>query len=224
MSNTIEALSKIVSPPIPEPEVAVPGTLGKEDFLRLLIAQMEKQDPLSPQDATDFTAQLAQFSSLEQLISVNQNLGGLGTLGNLSEQMLAAGAIGKIAHVMGDTISVSSSQPASVAFNLSRSSATTQLNVYDANDGRVAQLQLGELEAGDNSYRWNGLNEQGNTVPDGNYRFEIVASDATGAPIGVDTQFSGVVTGVRFDRGTPQFQIGGASYSMEDVIGLDLAG
>jgi flagellar basal-body rod modification protein FlgD len=51
-------------------------------FLKLLIAQMKHQDPLAPQDSTQYIAQLAQFSSLEQLTSINQKLGQLLDLGN----------------------------------------------------------------------------------------------------------------------------------------------
>ncbi|MDJ0788726.1 MAG: flagellar hook capping FlgD N-terminal domain-containing protein [Myxococcota bacterium] len=50
------------------------GALGQEDFLRMLITQLENQDPLNPQDATEFTAQLAQFSSLEQLIAMREGI------------------------------------------------------------------------------------------------------------------------------------------------------
>ncbi len=75
------AINAINTDTIPSSETTRPTTdvLGKDDFLQLLVAQLQHQDPLKPMDSTEFTAQLAQFSSLEQLYNVNDNLGELGT-------------------------------------------------------------------------------------------------------------------------------------------------
>jgi flagellar basal-body rod modification protein FlgD len=56
-------------------ETSKKGTLGRDDFLKMLLAQLENQDPLDPQDATEFTAQLATFSMLEQLVSIQEGIG-----------------------------------------------------------------------------------------------------------------------------------------------------
>ena len=58
-------------------QTAVKKELGKEDFLTLLVTQLKNQDPMNPMESTDFTAQLAQFSSLEQLFGVNDALGNI---------------------------------------------------------------------------------------------------------------------------------------------------
>jgi flagellar basal-body rod modification protein FlgD len=223
MSSIIDSVSKLVSPPSAPAESLPPGTLGKEDFMRLLIEQMKAQDPLNPQDPADFTAQLAQFSSLEQLLAVNNSLGSLGVLGSLNEQILATSSIGKLAHVNGESISVSDGQTTTISFNLPRDSTTTLLNVYNDAGGRVAQLNLGTLNAGDNRYLWNGLSESGSPVPAGTYRFEVAATDSAGLQIPAETQLSGIVTGVRFDGVQPMLIIGGVAYPMADIAGLDVA-
>ena len=53
------------------------GALGRDEFLTLLVAQLKNQDPLNPLESHDFTAQMAQFSSLEQLFDVNASLAGI---------------------------------------------------------------------------------------------------------------------------------------------------
>jgi flagellar basal-body rod modification protein FlgD len=54
--------------------------MGKDEFVKLLITQMKNQDPMNPMDGKDLAAQLAQFSSVEQLININTKLDGLSTL------------------------------------------------------------------------------------------------------------------------------------------------
>jgi flagellar basal-body rod modification protein FlgD len=59
---------------------AAGGAMGKDEFVKLLITQMKNQDPMNPMDGKDLAAQLAQFSSVEQLININAKLDGLSTL------------------------------------------------------------------------------------------------------------------------------------------------
>ncbi|MEE4253115.1 MAG: flagellar hook capping FlgD N-terminal domain-containing protein, partial [Desulfuromusa sp.] len=71
------------------------SSMGKDDFLLLLVAQLENQDPMNPADATEFTSQLAQFSSLEQLENANKSLEGLAAMSSEMERMSALGLIGQ---------------------------------------------------------------------------------------------------------------------------------
>ena len=71
------------------------GDLGKEDFLTLLVAQLQNQDPMNPEDATEFTAQLAQFSSLEQLFNINESMESLASAQIQSDRFATMDLIGK---------------------------------------------------------------------------------------------------------------------------------
>ena len=71
-------------------------SLGKDDFLKLLITQLSNQDPTSPMDNTQFIAQMAQFSSLEQMTNMNQEFG---KLNNMLVSSQAVGTIGKTVDV-----------------------------------------------------------------------------------------------------------------------------
>ncbi|MBW1702547.1 MAG: flagellar hook assembly protein FlgD, partial [Deltaproteobacteria bacterium] len=87
-------------------QLSTPGdsTLGKDAFLNLLVTQLRHQDPLSPMESTQFTAQLAQFSSLEQLSSVNENLGILRIYQASINNSQAVGFIGKTVKASGDSV------------------------------------------------------------------------------------------------------------------------
>lgn len=219
MDNIIANVASRVSPTVQTAPKA-PGALGKEDFLRLLVAQMEKQDPLNPQDATEFTAQLAQFSSLEQLININQGMRGLDTLGALNMMSMATGTIGKVAQVSGDRLTLVNGVATRVKVDLSRDSKITKMNIYDA-DGKLISVQdLGNRAGGTHEVQWNGLDNKGNPVPDGVYYFDFITADAAGEAVPYATEFKGIVTGVRFENGTTMLDIGGASYSMAEISGF----
>jgi flagellar basal-body rod modification protein FlgD len=221
-SSIINAVAAQVSPAI-QTATKAPGALGKEDFLKLLVTQMQKQDPLNPQDPSEFTAQLAQFSSLEQLTNINQNLSGLGSLTSLDEQLLAANSIGKRATIDGSTVSVSGGVATSVGYTLAAGSQSTTMNILDANGSVVAQVDLGAQASGSHTAAWNGLDKQGRPVPDGAYRFSIDAKDAAGGSISVQSGTTGIISGVTFANGRTMLVIDGKSYTMDQISLLEQA-
>jgi len=83
---------------------AVSKTMGKEDFLRLFTTQLKAQDPLNPMDSTQFTAQLAQFSSLEQLTNINTSLANMVSSQYSLQNVMATGMIGKEVQLANDEV------------------------------------------------------------------------------------------------------------------------
>lgn len=196
------------------------STIGKEEFLKLLVTQMQKQDPLNPQDPSEFTAQLTQFSSLEQLIGVNQNLLGLSSQQSMMTRLNASTFIGKAARVAGDQVTVKEGTASSVRFDLSADSTKTSVNVYDAEGKLVEVVELGTQKAGVHDFQWDARTSGGARVADGNYHFEVVAQDSKAQKIDVNQTFSGKVTGVKFEYGKTLLEIGGASWPVENIVGL----
>nr|MBL0716726.1 hypothetical protein [Desulfobacterales bacterium] len=103
--------------------------MGKDAFLELLVTQMQYQDPLNPMDSTAFTAQLAQFSSLEQLNNVNENLEYSQLYQSSINNSQAVSFIGKDIRAIGDTISVNNGIPGSLSFKLTEQADDVLVNI-----------------------------------------------------------------------------------------------
>jgi len=176
-------------------------SLDKDAFLKLLTTQLQNQDPLNPTDSTEFTAQLAQFSSLEQLTNVNATLNTLNLYQASINNAQAVGFIGKDIIANGNSIEKKSGQPVSCDYELPAAAKSVVVTIYDATGNFVRDYQKTALAAGQQSLTWDGRDRNGNTVADGAYTFEVQAVDQKGAKLNVTTFSKGTVTGVTFEDG-----------------------
>ena len=192
--------------------------LGKEDFLNLLIAQLQHQDPLNPMESTEFTAQLAQFSSLEQLSNVNTNLESLQSYQATLNNTQAVSFIGKSINVLGSSVRMENGQADDIHFELMGNASEVLAYIYDATGDFVTVLDGGAHSAGRYSLDWNGLDQEGNTVPDGEYRYELLATDLNGQPVPAATFMTATVSGVTFHNGNAHLIAGGYEIPVTDVI------
>ncbi|MEC7785974.1 MAG: flagellar hook capping FlgD N-terminal domain-containing protein [Nitrospinota bacterium] len=176
------------------------ASLGKNDFLKLLVAQLEHQDPLSPQEGQEFAAQLAQFSSLEQLTNVNDNLkaGQAFDLAMSNSSMI--NLIGKTVDAPGNGFELGEDETETLKFSLSQDSKAVTINVYDSTGVNVASLNIGALSSGVKDFAWSGKDAKGSQLPAGTYSFDILAQDATGNFIETQTFAAGSVTDIIFEE------------------------
>jgi flagellar basal-body rod modification protein FlgD len=194
--------------------------MGKDDFLRLLVAQLQSQDPMNPMESTDFTAQLAQFSSLEQLQNINTSLGTIGTSQSVLTNSQAVGFIGKTVTAIGDTIDVTEGSSQELQFTLDEDAVGSYLRIYDQQGNFVRQIETGALSSGDNSVAWDGMDYLGGQVPDGTYSFEVEAIDELGNTVGSTQYMTGVVTGVHYQNGVAYLQCGNREIAMGNVVNV----
>jgi flagellar basal-body rod modification protein FlgD len=197
--------------------------LGKDDFLKLLTVQMQNQDPLEPQDNTEMVAQLAQFSSLEQLENMNSNLASSLDLDLILTQVLnntaAAGLIGKSVLADGNSINLESSgDGASVHFDLAANAATVTVSIYDSGGTLVRTIEETGVEAGRRSVDWDGKDSDGKSLSGGDYTFKVTATDANGNSIDVSPLVMGRVDVVKFVGGEAVLVLDGVEVSIADVL------
>jgi len=174
--------------------------LGQDDFLNLLIAQLQAQDPLNPLKSAEFTAQLAQFNSLEKLIDVNTHLEELKAAQLFSGNAQFVDYIGKTVKTSGNVVAMTDGQPRELHFALEGDADAVFVNILDAAGMRVRTLVAGGAGAGERSVEWNGEDDKGNRVPDGAYRFDVAAADAAGGAVAATPFTLDRVTGVTFQN------------------------
>lgn len=194
------------------------SVLDKDDFLNLLITQLQNQDPLNPTDSVEFTAQLAQFSSLEQLANVNGNLVELKNFQASINNSQAVSLIGKSITANGNSIQLTDELPVACEFSLEDDAVVVAASVYDSTGEFVKELKSQNLTAGQHSLFWDGTDKNGNRVANGNYTFELAAADANGRKIPTNPFFSGTVDKVTFENDTSFLISGAHKIALGDVI------
>jgi|UniRef100_A0A7C3YYM8 flagellar basal-body rod modification protein FlgD len=198
--------------------------MGKEDFLKLLVTQLQYQDPMAPEDPKDFVAQLAQFSSLEQQINSNQNLQDLAkVIQNLQQsQNMAQGValLGKTVKGAGNQLTVTGGKALEASFNLPRSAKEVVVGIFDSTGKQVRTLTLGAQPAGSLTLSWDGRNSQGNQVADGLYTYQIAAKDKDGKAISVDNYFTGTVEEVYQDSQGVWVKVNGRQVLLSNIVSI----
>jgi flagellar basal-body rod modification protein FlgD len=197
--------------------------LGKDDFLNMLIAQLQHQDPLNPTDSTEFTAQLAQFSSLEQLSNINDSLQNMEQFQASLIDSQAVSYIGKEITAKGNSIQLENGRPVECHFELGANAALVVISIYDASGDFVTSFETGPLNSGRQLDAWNGMDMNGNSASPGFYRFEVQALDTENESLSVTPLISSVVTGVSFKNQAVSLITGLQTVAIDDVIDVSQA-
>lgn len=195
--------------------------LGKEQFLQLLVTQLQHQNPLEPTSNEDFIAQLATFASLEQLQDINTGT----QTGLLMQQSvtnaLSTGLIGKDVLIDTSTVAVTGGEASDFVVDLAGEGVVT-VAITNAAGETVRTLTLSEdglpLAAGEHQFSWDGKDDAGLSVPDGDYTIAVTAADLEGAAVEANTWFRGRVAGVRFADGMAFVVVGDMEFNLADVI------
>lgn len=192
--------------------------LGMNQFLTLLIAQLEHQDPLNPIDSAAFTAQLAQFTSVEQQYAMNKNLEDIKeTLSSQGAKQDLLGFIGKTIQADDNTMLIKNGDVLSGSFGLEETGDAI-VNVYDSNGLMVRTLYFKDLGEGEHEVNWDGRDDNGDLLTDGTYHLEVTARNEYGRYIPANTHITGEVTGVTYQYGSPYLMIGDRLVSESTVV------
>ena len=194
------------------------SSLGKDDFMRLLITQLEHQDPLNPLDNAEFIAQLAQFSTLEGINNMESSLEMVNDQMQSINNFNASGLIGKEVKAYGNTISYNGSGTLDLDYELSEAASDVKITIYGEDGRAVRTLEFTNQPAGENIVAWDGKDYDGNQLPAGDYRFSISAKNEDGSSIDTEEMLIGTVDGVTFKDGVAYLMIGETSIPIKDVI------
>ena len=196
----------------------LPNIAGNFDsFLQLLTTQLQNQDPLDPLDTNQFTQELVSFSSVEQQINMNTNLSTLISLQQTAQSTAALNFLGTTVTVNGNAAVLGSGQPNPTWNYTLTKPSTVAINVSSAT-GQLVYSTAQTLQAGSQTFTWNGTDSVGNAWPNGTYTVSITATDASGKTTTVSPQVQGVVTGVDISQSPPTLTVNGQAYTPSQIV------
>jgi len=194
------------------------SALDKDDFLQLLVTQLQHQDPLNPLDDKEFIAQLAQFSSLEQMNNVAAGIESINETLAKQDALSAASYIGKNVVAEGNSITKMDEGVTPIYFTLNDAASTVRINVYDQNNNIVSTQSLNSMQAGEYNFSWDGLEYTGSEAPNGKYSVYFAAESSDGSAVLVNTKVTGTIVGISRNSDGTSFTLGdGRTVGFDDI-------
>ena len=195
--------------------------LGPDVFLRLLVTQLQSQDPTNPTQNEDFVAQLAQFTTLEQTTSTNDLLEQLIGQNVQRTQFDLVNLIGRTVVTEGDTVSLGETDQPILAYALSDTARQVTIEVLGQNGQILRSLQSDASgTAGAHQVQWDGLDEDGDRLPEGVYRFRVKAVNGNQEPVANFTFARERVSNIVLGTDNPIVVQSGKTLNTQDIISI----
>lgn len=211
MTPTAAAAATSTTPAASAPATSLSSLAGNfNDFLKLLMTQLQNQDPTAPLDTNQFTQQLVQFSSVEQQINTNTSLNKLIDATQGSALLQSTALVGQQVEVKSDQISLQDG--AGTLHIAATSPGTVKIGIYSPAGVKLKEANV-TLAAGQNSWTWDGRSTSGARLPDGAYKTIVLNGDGTAQPFSV----VGTADGVKRVGDTMKVQVGALKVNFGDV-------
>lgn len=217
-------------PSAPRTSTPLSDSMGKDDFMKLLVAQLKNQDPMNPMDGKDMAAQLAQFSSVEQMMELNKTVASQAdaqskmvtalddlktsqaeqgdNLAALIEGQMAVSTVGKIGVATGDTVFVDRDGGGSITIDSGAYSGTGQVEVRDSKNVLISTGSVADIKAGQQNIDLRDITFNP-PLTNGSYKYSVkVTTPSQTTPVDAKTYTTGRITGLRYENGAPVLMVG----------------
>jgi flagellar basal-body rod modification protein FlgD len=205
----------------PSAALSATSSLDQDAFLKLLVAQMKNQDPTNPMQAQDLAAQLAQFSSLNQLISVNSALATQNEASQGIQQAVtmntATATLGRTVTAVGNQVAITNGTAPDVTFDVGGTGGDATVHVYNASGVEVASEHLGALAGGRHT---SSLGSVGAGLTSGAYTYSVDVTDSSGNPVGVTTYTVGKIDSLQATANGPVLGSGPLTIPFGSVVAI----
>ena len=220
----------ILAPPIAAPSLPSGGIaslkapeLGRDTFLKLLVTQLQHQDPTNPVKNEAFVSQLAQFTTLEQANNTNDLLTNLIDQGKGQSQLDLVGLIGHKVVAEGNSVFLGETGQTNLTYILGDTATSVKVKVLDGEGNVVRTLDnLGPQAVGRQEVAFDGNDDNGNRVPSGSYQFQVQAEDAKQTPVSATTYLNDIVKSVVMGMEQPTLVLaGGKTLTSADILSFE---
>ena len=182
----------------PQPKAKPRDQLGQEDFLTLMITQFQNQDPFEPMDNGEFLGQLAQFSTVNGIESLNSSFGGLAGSMQDNQALQAAGLVGHRVLAVTDIGHLEQGGTLRGALELESSAGNVQIDITDQSGQLVQRLELGQQPGGLIDFEWDGVTAQGEQAATGHYQISarvVRGIETESVPTVIESRITSVTLG-----------------------------
>lgn len=193
-------------------------TLGKDGFLQLLVTQLRHQDPFSPMNSTEFVAQLAQFSSLEQMQNLNAKFDNQSALIQSLNNSMAASLVGREVVISSGVLNLGGEHNARFGLILSSQAHSVTVEILNEGGSVVRQIEMGRLSGGRHEVAWDAADDQGKALPAGVYGIRIEARDMNGEALDSYPAVIGTVESIVYENGAALLTVGGIQVPIATLL------
>lgn len=194
--------------------------MNKDDFLNLFITQLKNQDPLKPQDSSEFITQLSQLTQVEQSYNTNTNLTSILSAMNGATNMSAVSFIGKDVTANGGTVNLTSGTAQTLGVRLPAQANQVNVDIKDGSGSTVRTLTAGLTSAGDSTVQWDGRDNSNRQLPSGSYTYTVTGVGADGNKFSGTSLMVGRVDGVNLEGKEPVLKVGGLDIPLSNILAV----
>jgi flagellar basal-body rod modification protein FlgD len=196
--------------------------LKKQDFMNLFMTQMSHQDPLSPMDSGAMMTQLAQLGSMEQLQNINGQLGDMNKTQQEISRFQALNFLDKDVMLELKNLELANGTGRPVYYSLDNDVSNVKLTIEELDGSPVFSDNLGLVTAGKHQYNWDGKNDEGVMMGDGNYKIRLMVTKADGSNSEIDLFRSGRISQVEYRKGQPWVKVNGTMMPLSKVSAINI--
>ena len=195
------------------------SVISSNQFLSLLVSELQNQDPLNATSVTDFVNQMTAYNNFTQQQSINSNLGALAGAFSSLVTLNSVNYIGHTVEAKADTATLSNGS-ATFGYSLSAAASNVAITIKDSS-GNTVWTGSGTGNAGTNSFTWDGKDSSGTQLSDGGqYTISVTATDSAGNSVFNYSTITGTVTGIDTSTSTPSLTVDGVPISASNIIGV----
>ena len=209
----VQGVANLTTPVIGAPERDT-SQISKMDFMTLLVAQIQNQDPTSPMDNAEFTSQITSFTMLDEMTAMNDKLEESIMVGQSVNNTAMLALVGKDVTVTGDTVNLAEGLTSENVVN-TQGPGTAYVDVLDASGNVVDHYEV-SVSGGLSDINWDGLDGDGNPFEDGQYTLDVKVSNS-----GIDVPFellkTGAVEGLRYENNVAVVMVGDQEYYVSEI-------
>ncbi|HOO34330.1 MAG TPA: flagellar hook assembly protein FlgD [Thermotogota bacterium] len=193
------------------------NTLDKDAFLKLLVAEIQNQNPLEPMDNQKFLDQMTQFSTMEQMTNMSQSFQNYIESVQSTTKLQASAVVGKYAVIETNTIRYEDDYAEGIVYNV-EDPGTITIRIKDSDGKIVREEEIGYKDTGIYGYQWDGRNGSGTLQEEGTYFYELLSVDANGQETSFGGVDGGLVEAVQFIDDSIYVVINDNQYNFESII------